>query len=80
MLVSNKSSTTSPIPAAAVWSLRQTQPVPEGYQYNQPNPLSPGPTYTQLSGGSGAGTGATPAPYQYQLARIGPNIRVQSRF
>ncbi|KAJ8950346.1 hypothetical protein NQ314_007881 [Rhamnusium bicolor] len=61
----NKGSTTSPTPAAAAWSLRQTQPAPEGYQYNQPSPRSPGPTYTQLSGGSRAGTGATPAPYQW---------------
>ncbi|KAJ8972701.1 hypothetical protein NQ314_000068 [Rhamnusium bicolor] len=61
----NKGSTTSPTPEAAAWSLRRTQPAPEGYQYNQPSPRSPGPTYTQLSGGSRAGTGATPAPYQW---------------
>lgn len=45
---------TSPTPAAAAWSLRQQQPVTEGYQYNQLSPSrSPsGPTYTQLSAGN----------------------------
>ncbi|KAJ8950331.1 hypothetical protein NQ318_021191 [Aromia moschata] len=61
----NKGNTTSPTPAAAAWSLRQTQPAAEGYQYNQPSPRSPGPTYTQLSGGSRPGANAAPAPYQW---------------
>lgn len=49
-----KNNTTSPTPAAAAWSLRQQQPVTEGYQYSQISPSrSPsGPTYTQLSGGN----------------------------
>lgn len=55
-----KGTTTSPTPAAAPWSIRQP---PEGYQYNQPSPRSPGPTYTQLSGG--ARTATAPAPYQW---------------
>ncbi|XP_068917525.1 aryl hydrocarbon receptor nuclear translocator homolog isoform X4 [Tenebrio molitor] len=59
-----KGSTTSPTPAAAAWTLRQAQPAPEGYQYNQPSPRSPGPTYTQLSGGSRAGTAPGPS-YQW---------------
>ncbi|RZB41635.1 aryl hydrocarbon receptor nuclear translocator -like, partial [Asbolus verrucosus] len=59
-----KGSTTSPTPAAAAWTLRQAQPAPEGYQYNQPSPRSPGPTYTQLSGGSRAGAAPGPA-YQW---------------
>ncbi|XP_018573511.1 aryl hydrocarbon receptor nuclear translocator homolog isoform X5 [Anoplophora glabripennis] len=61
----SKGSTTSPTPAAAAWSLRQTQPAPEGYQYSQPSPRSPGPTYTQLSGGARPGTGTTPSSYQW---------------
>ncbi|KAJ8918767.1 hypothetical protein NQ315_015087 [Exocentrus adspersus] len=61
----SKGSTTSPTPAAAAWSLRQTQPAAEGYQYSQPSPRSPGPTYTQLSGGARAGTGTTPTSYQW---------------
>ncbi|KAJ8979898.1 hypothetical protein NQ317_017521 [Molorchus minor] len=61
----SKGSTTSPTPAAAAWSLRQAQQAPEGYQYNQPSPRSPGPTYTQLSGGPRPGTGSAPAPYQW---------------
>ncbi|KAJ8913178.1 hypothetical protein NQ315_009015 [Exocentrus adspersus] len=54
-----------PTPAAAAWSLRQTQPAAEGYQYTQPSPRSPGPTYTQLSDGARAGTGTTPTSYQW---------------
>lgn len=61
----SKGSTTSPTPAAAAWSLRQTQPAPEGYQYSQPSPRSPGPTYTQLSGGARPGTGTAPGSYQW---------------
>ncbi|XP_037910547.1 aryl hydrocarbon receptor nuclear translocator homolog isoform X3 [Hermetia illucens] len=60
---------TSPTPAAAAWSLRQQQPVTEGYQYNQLSPSrSPsGPTYTQLSAsrqstGYHTGTPAQPNP------------------
>ncbi|CAG9817011.1 unnamed protein product [Phaedon cochleariae] len=52
--------TTSPTPAAAAWSLRQPPPAPNdggGYQYGQPSPRSPGPTYTQLSGGGRAAAG-----------------------
>lgn len=51
---------TSPTPAAAAWSLRQQQPVTEGYQYNQMSPSrSPsGPTYTQLSAGNSRQTTA----------------------
>ncbi|XP_054279287.1 aryl hydrocarbon receptor nuclear translocator homolog isoform X3 [Macrosteles quadrilineatus] len=48
---------------SSAWTtLRQQQPVTEGYQYNQLSPSqSPtGPTYTQLSGGA---RGAAPAPY-----------------
>ncbi|XP_037955350.1 aryl hydrocarbon receptor nuclear translocator homolog [Teleopsis dalmanni] len=48
---------TSPTPATPTWtSLRQQQPVTEGYQYNQTSPArSPsGPTYTQLSAGNSA--------------------------
>lgn len=60
-----KGNTTSPTPAAAPWSLRQpSHPNPEGYQYSQPSPRSPGPTYTQLSGGTRSTTTA-PAPYQW---------------
>ncbi|CAH1980491.1 unnamed protein product [Acanthoscelides obtectus] len=62
----SKGSTTSPTPAAAAWTLRQPQPPPEGYQYSQPSPRSPGPTYTQLSGGSRAGPNpAAAATYQW---------------
>lgn len=61
-----KGSTTSPTPAAAAWSLRQSQPqtqsAPDGYQYGQPSPRSPGPTYTQLSGGGRAASAGVPAP------------------
>lgn len=57
----SKGNTTSPTPAAAAWSLRQPQPA-EGYQYSQPSPRSPGPTYTQLSGGTRS---TTNAPYQW---------------
>ncbi|XP_060536923.1 aryl hydrocarbon receptor nuclear translocator homolog isoform X3 [Cylas formicarius] len=59
-------STTSPTPAAAPWSLRQAQPAPDGYQYNQPSPRSPGPTYTQLSGGSRSASGGPPPTASYQ--------------
>lgn len=47
---------TSPTPAATAWTLRQQQPVSEGYQYSQLSPSrSPsGPTYTQLSSGVNA--------------------------
>ncbi|XP_017769795.1 PREDICTED: aryl hydrocarbon receptor nuclear translocator homolog isoform X2 [Nicrophorus vespilloides] len=58
-----KGTTTSPTPAAAAWSLRQPQSAPEGYQYNQSSPRSPGPTYTQLSGGARATT--APSAYQW---------------
>lgn len=58
----SKGSTTSPTPAAAPWSLRQVQPA-ESYQFSQPSPRSPGPTYTQLSGG--ARSTAAPTPYQW---------------
>lgn len=61
-----KGNTTSPTPAASPWSLRQTQPAPEGYQYNQPSPRSPGPTYTQLSGGTRSATGPTPYQWAWQ--------------
>ncbi|GJQ68519.1 putative PAS domain protein, partial [Trypoxylus dichotomus] len=57
-----KGSTTSPTPAAAPWSLRQVQPS-ESYQFSQPSPRSPGPTYTQLSGGARSTT--APTPYQW---------------
>nr|XP_023014441.1 aryl hydrocarbon receptor nuclear translocator homolog [Leptinotarsa decemlineata] len=58
----SKGSTTSPTPAAAAWTLRQT--APDGYQY--PSPRSPGPTYTQLSGGrSGPNAGVTASAYQW---------------
>ncbi|KAG5885715.1 hypothetical protein JTB14_022806 [Gonioctena quinquepunctata] len=60
----SKGSTTSPTPAAAAWTLRQAQPAPDGYQYSQPSPRSPGPTYTQLSGGR-AGPGAGVTAYQW---------------
>lgn len=36
-----------------------------GYQYNQPSPRSPGPTYTQLSAGARTGTAPAPASYQW---------------
>ncbi|XP_063929081.1 aryl hydrocarbon receptor nuclear translocator homolog isoform X2 [Zophobas morio] len=72
-----KGSTTSPTPAAAAWTLRQAQPAPEGYQYNQPSPRSPGPTYTQLSGGSRAG--AAPGPsYQWNTWQGGSNQASES--
>lgn len=58
-----KGTTTSPTPAAAPWNIRQPQAAPEGYQYNQPSPRSPGPTYTQLGGGARAPT--TAAAYQW---------------
>lgn len=58
-----KGSTTSPTPAAAPWSLRQVQPTAESYQFSQPSPRSPGPTYTQLSGGARSTT--APTPYQW---------------
>ncbi|XP_055598665.1 aryl hydrocarbon receptor nuclear translocator homolog isoform X4 [Uranotaenia lowii] len=46
-----KTNNTSPTPAATAWSLRQPQPVTEGYQYSElsPNRSPTGPTYTQLS-------------------------------
>lgn len=47
----SKTNNTSPTPAATAWSLRQPQPVTEGYQYSElsPNRSPTGPTYTQLS-------------------------------
>ncbi|XP_065226744.1 aryl hydrocarbon receptor nuclear translocator homolog isoform X3 [Planococcus citri] len=49
----NRISKTSPAPPQPAWTLRQQQPVTEGYQYNQLSPSrSPnGPTYTQLNAG-----------------------------
>lgn len=47
-----KNNTTSPTPAATAWTLRQQQPVTEGYQYNQLSPSRSPTTYTQLSGNS----------------------------
>ncbi|KAL1492388.1 hypothetical protein ABEB36_010640 [Hypothenemus hampei] len=40
----------------------------DGYQYghSQPSPRSPGPTYTQLSGGGRAASTGAPAPTSYQ--------------
>ncbi|CAH1103264.1 unnamed protein product [Psylliodes chrysocephalus] len=60
----SKNSTTSPTPAAAAWTLRQPQQAPDGYQYSQPSPRSPGPTYTQLSGGR-SGPNAAASAYQW---------------
>ncbi|XP_053693496.1 aryl hydrocarbon receptor nuclear translocator homolog isoform X1 [Sabethes cyaneus] len=47
----SRTNNTSPTPAATAWSLRQPQPVTEGYQYSElsPNRSPTGPTYTQLS-------------------------------
>lgn len=49
--ISKTNNNTSPTPAATAWSLRQPQPVTEGYQYSElsPNRSPTGPTYTQLS-------------------------------
>lgn len=66
-------STTSPTTAAAPWNLRQPQPAPEGYQYNQTSPRSPGPTYTQLSGGSCPTTAPTPYQWTWQSSNQGSN-------
>ncbi|XP_025829068.1 aryl hydrocarbon receptor nuclear translocator homolog, partial [Agrilus planipennis] len=66
-----KGTTTSPTPAAAPWSLRQPQAAPEGYQYNQPSPRSPGPTYTQLSGGTRGATGPTSYQWTWQSSNQG---------
>ncbi|XP_049281333.1 aryl hydrocarbon receptor nuclear translocator homolog isoform X3 [Anopheles funestus] len=46
-----KTNNTSPTPAATAWTLRQPQPVTEGYQYSElsPNRSPTGPTYTQLN-------------------------------
>ncbi|XP_046416067.1 aryl hydrocarbon receptor nuclear translocator homolog isoform X1 [Neodiprion virginianus] len=65
-----KPANTSPTPVQQAWTLRQQQPVTEGYQYNHqlsPSRSPSGPTYTQLSSGA-----RTPAASYHAVTTV-PN-------